>query len=1060
MFFQLNRCLSYNVKRSLKCRILVLSVGLLTTSSVIGYDAQGRLTSVNLPQVPDPANASQLTSPRYEYDYSAQGTLLGIRDPQGRETRFAYDHLNRQTRRTLPLGQAENAEYDNYGRLARKTDFKGQVTEFVYDSFGRVTAKQLYAAGATEPGKTVAFSYDIQGNLTNILDRQTSGQECQVSYEYDSENRPVCVRSPEGVLHYAYDPATGRKIRTWTDSGTETIYGYDALNRLATVSSVENRDGEIVTNVASYAYTAVGSREAVSLPNGVTTRYAYNALNRLTGLTHINAYGQLLGAYGYTLAADGRRTGAYEVGRHPAIPDGFVTNSVSYTYDELNRLTTETMEHPGVAAAAFDAEYTYDLTGNRVSRNVLAGGKILETRYTYDANDRLVREDTTVQLAALPVAPGGSLLASVGGVDPLSGLLGSSQLASQTASQGFRPLPSVWARVCFQSIPVCMLLAFALPILMGALRLRRRLPAPDRLLTCFRLPLFLRGTASLVAFTMLLSCLPFNTLAQEADLYTQLETSNWGRGGTVTQYEYDDNGSLTRKTVSGAGESTVEDYTYDLENRLASHVRTDSDETGTAVTTTAYRYSPAGGKVGQATTVVMNGVLRPELSESTNYLLDFSNPTGYAQILEELDGAGTLMKSYTIGDDVLSQSVHTTIVDPQLPTGTATYQQASYFLYDGHGSTRQLANSQGSVTAQYAYDSYGVMLGQTSGAQQRQATSLLYSGEQFDTSLQQYHLRARNYNQANGQFTTLDPYAGNIYDPQSLHKYAYCHTDPVNAVDPSGEFALADITMASTIAFGVTGAIVGGYHGGIRGFIAGAMAGILFGFFVGELIAMTLAAGALGLSWAGVSVVSGNLIFDAHMTLATGTALWGGAWMSRGATGPAFSRFFARFGRLPFVKQVNVTVTPQTPAIVPTLSEGGGLPGSTLVGQHAEAAAMRILERKGYTNIIQIQNSSGHGIDIVARNKFGKLRFFEVKGHVQVGVARLSPAQRSITHFVHSRLQNAVSGTGRWANMDPSLQDAAESILFELQSGARINGAIINVNRAMSPVPELSVFRW
>ena len=101
-------------------------------------------------------------------------------------------------------------------------------------------------------------------------------------------------------------------------------------------------------------------------------------------------------------------------------------------------------------------------------------------------------------------------------------------------------------------------------------------------------------------------------------------------------------------------------------------------------------------------------------------------------------------------------------------------------------------------------------LGQTSGAQQRQATSLLYSGEQFDTSLQQYHLRARNYNQANGQFTTLDPYAGNIYDPQSLHKYAYCHTDPVNAVDPSGEYSeysLSSITMAASIAAGIISGI-------------------------------------------------------------------------------------------------------------------------------------------------------------------------------------------------------------------------------------------------------------
>jgi len=56
------------MKWSLKCSILAFSVGLLTTSSLIGY-----------------------------------GYVL--------EEFEKADHLNRQTRRTLPLGQAENAEY-------------------------------------------------------------------------------------------------------------------------------------------------------------------------------------------------------------------------------------------------------------------------------------------------------------------------------------------------------------------------------------------------------------------------------------------------------------------------------------------------------------------------------------------------------------------------------------------------------------------------------------------------------------------------------------------------------------------------------------------------------------------------------------------------------------------------------------------------------------------------------------------------------------------------------------------------------------------------------------
>jgi RHS repeat-associated protein len=80
------------------------------------------------------------------------------------------------------------------------------------------------------------------------------------------------------------------------------------------------------------------------------------------------------------------------------------------------------------------------------------------------------------------------------------------------------------------------------------------------------------------------------------------------------------------------------------------------------------------------------------------------------------------------------------------------------------------------------------MLGDTTNPNPAQtaATNLLYSGEQFDANAQQYYLRARYYNQNNGTFNQVDLYAGNTQDPQSLHKYAYCHNNPVNAIDPSG----------------------------------------------------------------------------------------------------------------------------------------------------------------------------------------------------------------------------------------------------------------------------------
>jgi hypothetical protein len=41
-------------------------------------------------------------------------------------------------------------------------------------------------------------------------------------------------------------------------------------------------------------------------------------------------------------------------------------------------------------------------------------------------------------------------------------------------------------------------------------------------------------------------------------------------------------------------------------------------------------------------------------------------------------------------------------------------------------------------------------------------------------------------NPATGTFTTMDTYAGSIFDPTSLHKYLYANANPVTYVDPSG----------------------------------------------------------------------------------------------------------------------------------------------------------------------------------------------------------------------------------------------------------------------------------
>ena len=62
---------------------------------------------------------------------------------------------------------------------------------------------------------------------------------------------------------------------------------------------------------------------------------------------------------------------------------------------------------------------------------------------------------------------------------------------------------------------------------------------------------------------------------------------------------------------------------------------------------------------------------------------------------------------------------------------------------------------------------------------------------------------ARWYDASTGRFNRLDPFFGNLQDPQSLHKYTYVHGDPIHGIDPSGLFSLGSINISMAIRSGL-----------------------------------------------------------------------------------------------------------------------------------------------------------------------------------------------------------------------------------------------------------------
>ena len=211
-------------------------------------------------------------------------------------------------------------------------------------------------------------------------------------------------------------------------------------------------------------------------------------------------------------------------------------------------------------------------------------------------------------------------------------------------------------------------------------------------------------------------------------------------------YEYDLNGNTVR--IISPSKSAL--YVYNAENRL---VRA-TVQSGNNVSVEEYKYDYAGNRIAKSSE-----------GEYTKYLLDVNGELTY--VLAEISYDGTEKCFYTRGDELISQERD---------------GKKSYYVYDGHGSVRALADENGKVTDKYVYDAFGNLISSVGSTK----NDFLFCGEQFDPVTGLYYLRARYMNPSVGRFITMDSYEGSIDDPVSLHKYLYANANPVSNSDPSG----------------------------------------------------------------------------------------------------------------------------------------------------------------------------------------------------------------------------------------------------------------------------------
>jgi len=254
-------------------------------------------------------------------------------------------------------------------------------------------------------------------------------------------------------------------------------------------------------------------------------------------------------------------------------------------------------------------------------------------------------------------------------------------------------------------------------------------------------------------------------------LTSEAVTSDPHSNNFTNGFTYDSVGNRRQWLVNGVVSNA---YSYDADDRLGSDQYDGNGNTVlSAGVADAYDFENHLIQKG-AVTVVYDGdgnrVSETVGGVTTNYLVDTMNPTGYAQVVDELQNS-TVTRTYSYGLERIDEN--------QLISSAWT---PSFYGYDGHGSVRQLTNSVGTVTDTYDYDAFGNVVNETGST----PNSYLFAGEAYDAALGLYYNRARYLNTTTGRFWNMDTDEGVSTSPLSLHKYLYASANPVNRVDPGG----------------------------------------------------------------------------------------------------------------------------------------------------------------------------------------------------------------------------------------------------------------------------------
>jgi len=195
--------------------------------------------------------------------------------------------------------------------------------------------------------------------------------------------------------------------------------------------------------------------------------------------------------------------------------------------------------------------------------------------------------------------------------------------------------------------------------------------------------------------------------------------------------------------------------------------------------------------------------------------------------------------------------------------------ESLHFVHTDHlGGVAGLTNASGTVVRRVYYDIWGAPRRDelvTGAPNTTPKTREGFTGQTGDGSTGLIYYGARYYDPVIGRFIQPDPIIPNVFNPQNLNRYTYVLNDPLNRIDPTGNFSFASFGSAVWGGISSAASAVGNFLGNAWGSLVDASASMFNSMsqFAGYMTQSALAFADFAINlriWSDPAMIIGGII--------------------------------------------------------------------------------------------------------------------------------------------------------------------------------------------------------